>query len=261
MDVKFDQHFMKNDKFLDLVVSSSDVDSRDVIFEIGSGPGFLTKKLLERKPKELISCEIDSNFESDLLELKDSYSVEFYYHIGSWANYFDITFFDKLVANIPYSITEPLYTKMLENEVGFAVLLHGKKFYDLILDKESMWHYYVNSFYNVELISEVLGSEFEPEAKVKSVILKLTRREDIGIRDYFFINLFSKRKRSVGNALVFSLVDTYGISKKDAKERILDIKEGFGEEFLKRKFDSLSSEEFVTVVNLLLLEDESKKSL
>lgn len=248
MEVKFDQHFMKDELVLDKIVNVSEVCSEDVIFEIGPGQGDLTKKLLLAGAKKVISCELDENLKEDLEKVSSEFN-NFELIFGNGLVLFDEIKFDKLIANIPYSITEPLYKKLLDSTVESIVMLHGFDFYKLVALKDSRWNYFVNAFYDVELIDEVQGHEFTPSAKVLSVIVRLIRKssEKLSDSDKLFQNLWSKRGRATKNCLIFSLVDGYGMTKKEAKSKVLEMK--LSDEVLSCRFELLSNENMMNVLN------------
>ena len=249
MEIKLDQHFLENDKYLSLITDSININKNDSIFEIGPGKGTLTKKVLSKHPKKLISVEKDKTLKSELekLETNENFELIFSNALIEIANHK----FTKLIGNIPYSITEPLYSKILEIQISFIVLLHGKDFYTKhILDKRSKWHYFINAFYEIELIDEIKGEEFTPTTKVTSVILRLKIKNNLTQKELFFQNLFSKRKRTTLNALTFTLVDTLNLTKKEAKQKLEAL--NLSKSILTKKLELLNNIEFnETIENLI----------
>lgn len=245
MEIKYDQHFLNSKNVLLLEKNFAQINNEDIIFEIGPGDGRLSHFLLEGKPKKLISVEMDKNFENNLFLLQKKYN-NFEYIIGNGLKELKKQNFNKLVSNIPYSITEPLYTKILEKKIPFVLLLHGITFYKIISDFNSKWYWYINSTYNIEMLKEVAGNAFEPATKTMSVLIRLTLKKEINNLDKFIQILFSKKDRSVKNTLIYSFVDYFKISKKKAKEiyNKLDINEN---KYLK-KFENLSNLDFIEIL-------------
>lgn len=242
MNLELDQHFLLNKKILNLTIKESDIKKEDIIFEIGAGEGALTKQLIKTSAKKIICVEKDLKLNKELSKNKaENLEIIFEDAIKK----IDKHLFSKLIANIPYSITEPLYIKMLELEVKFAILLQGKKFYDLVYNNNSKWHYFINSFYDIKLLCEVNGDSFEPSTKTKSVLIKLTQKKKFSKKDLFFQNLFKKQKRNTKNALLFALVDTYKIPKKDVSREIENMI------FPNKKLESLSNKEFLEIITAL----------
>lgn len=245
-DVKYDQHFLNSKRVLNLIAKSSNVTKNDVVLEIGPGKGFLTKKLLSLNPKKLISLEIDENFKDELENIAKSFE-NFEVVFGNAVELIDLINFDKLVANIPYSITEPLYKKILLKGVKCSTLLHGKNFYDnSIVNKNSKWFYIINAFCIVKKIEDVDGKYFEPKAKVKSCIINISHNYRTTEFEKFVKILFLKEDKNLKNAVIFSIADYFDIGKKEAKEKysILDI----DEKYAKIKLEMVSNKVYVSLL-------------
>jgi len=249
MDIKFDQHFLDNNKILQTEIEISNIKENDIILEIGAGDGRLTRLILENKPNKLISIEIDSSLEEQLRKIKEKFS-NFDYIIGNGLEEIKNHKFTKIISNIPYSITEPLYNFILDNKIEYIVLLHGEKFYNQILSKESKWYYFVNAFYNMKLIEEVDGKEFKPNAKVKSVLIKLELKNENELtkKEIFFQSLFERKDRNTKNAIIYSLVEI-GITKKESKKIIEKL--NLNELTINMKFENISNKSFEYIIDNL----------
>lgn len=217
MQVKYDQHFLINEEILNIIINNSQINSEDIILEIGPGKGILTKKLLKENPKKLIAIELDKEFEKELEELEKENFI-FHLEIGNALEKLDKFEYNKIIANIPYSITEPLYKNLIKEKVNFSILLHGIDFYKNIIQRNTKWKYYIPSFFNIKLIKEIPGNNFNPPTKVNSVLLKLEYKKEITKKEEFFQNLYSKETRTLKNAFIFSLVDTLKKPKTETKQ-------------------------------------------
>jgi 16S rRNA (adenine1518-N6/adenine1519-N6)-dimethyltransferase len=246
-----DQHFLNNDEILERIVDALNLKDSDEILEIGPGFGSLTRTLLEREQGKIHAVEKDEKF-IRVLELLDKEYENFSFTLGDALEELPNSYFTKVIGNIPYSLTEPLYTKFLELRVSYVVLLQGKSFYDIIQSEESKWSFFVKSMYDVECLEIVSGEEFEPKTKVESVVLKLKIKEKFSRQDLFFQKLFEKRKRSVENAILFTLVDLSAIPKKEAQKKVdeLDLDKELKEKVLER----LSNEEWKRVISQIKLD-------
>lgn len=247
-EVKFDQHFLIDKKILEITTKIAQITNNDVIFEIGPGKGILTKQILKYNPKQLIAIEKDENLEKDLENLQIEFKDNFEYKLSDGLFEIDNYDFDKLIANIPYSITEPLYKKILNKQIEFAILLHGKTFYNKIISKNSKWNYFVNAFYDFNLIEEVSGDKFFPKTKVTStlVCLRLKANNNLSDWDKFLQILYSKSSRNVKNALLYSFVDYFDCSKKEAKNKINELKLNIT--LYDKLFDNLSNSDFLELI-------------
>lgn len=233
---------MKDNFYLDLIAEAADVQASDVIFEIGPGQGDLTKKLLENEPATVISCELDSKLLPHLERIAKKNKNNFEFIMGNGLVEFECQEFNKLVANIPYSITEPLYKKLLDSDCSFALMLHGIDFYKNMTERQTRWNYFVNAFYEIELIDEVPGEEFTPPTKVMSVIVRLFRKssEDLTDEDKFYQTVWNKKDRNTKNCLIYSLVDCFDLTKKQAKEKVLGLE--LDESVLSERFELISND-------------------
>jgi 16S rRNA (adenine1518-N6/adenine1519-N6)-dimethyltransferase len=246
MEVKLDQHFLRSEGAIYQITKAVELKESDIVLEIGPGTGILTQEILKLNRGTLVSCELDQNLSNYLDLLKQKYT-QFSYILGSALD-LDFTQYTKIIGNIPYAITEPLYEKILDSQVKFAVFLHGKKFYDTITTKkQSKWYHLVNAFYTIEKITGVPGDLFEPPTKVSSTVVRLTLKADPTPYELLVREFFKKRERSVQNALVFSFVDSIGMTKTNVKSKLeLPL------ELLSKQASTLSNTEFQLVLDQIL---------
>jgi len=121
------QNFISDKNLLDAIVSDSGITENDVVVEIGTGGGTLTRAL-SAAAKRVVSFEVDENLQKvlaftlqgvenaevifrDILKMSDDAVRE---AIG--ADSF------KVVANLPYYITTPLVMRFLESGLGVRSL-------------------------------------------------------------------------------------------------------------------------------------------
>jgi 16S rRNA (adenine1518-N6/adenine1519-N6)-dimethyltransferase len=244
MEVEFDQHYLEDEFILTLSIESSNITPEDSILEIGPGAGVLTRKILQSNPKKLIGVELDEKHKGELEKI-DSENFELIF--GNALDVFDSLSFNKIIANIPYSITENLYSKILDREIPTVVLLHGIDFYKNIAERETRWKYIVPAFYDITLLKEVDGTSFNPPTKVKSALIKLELKKEHSKFDIFMQMFFYKRHRSLQNALVYSLVDSLKISKKEASSMIKDFE--FPSLLMQQKVTQVKNRYFMYVIN------------
>ena len=99
-----DQHFMVDKSMLELIYDTADIQEGESIVEIGGGSGALTDYLVRGKNFVTV-IEKDPYYAALLRNKYQEYSnvsvVE-----GDALNY-DFSSYDRLVANLPYTITEP----------------------------------------------------------------------------------------------------------------------------------------------------------
>jgi 16S rRNA (adenine1518-N6/adenine1519-N6)-dimethyltransferase len=109
------QNFIVNNHTIQKIVSTSELLKDDIILEIGPGLGALTEKLVE-KVKRVHAIEIDPLLSRYLSDKFSAYkNIEI---LNENILETDIPPHDKVVANIPYSITGPIFEKIFFNHTA-----------------------------------------------------------------------------------------------------------------------------------------------
>lgn len=217
--MKFDQHFLVNREILLEIINISNIKKNETILEIGAGTGNLTKLLL-KKANKVYSIEIDSELCEKLKGIKDRNFKLF------CKNALKIKFpkFDKLVANIPYSISEPLIQKLIHHDdFEIAVIMVSEKFYQKLISGNTKLSYIARHFFEIEKRFEITPSAFSPPPKVSSVVITLKPMKFHTTKD-FIIGAFLKQKdKKARNALREAIIMTgessgKKIIRRDAKK-------------------------------------------
>ncbi|WP_446898248.1 16S rRNA (adenine(1518)-N(6)/adenine(1519)-N(6))-dimethyltransferase RsmA [Clostridium sp. LBM24168] len=245
------QNFLIDDSVLDDILNSSEVSSRDLIIEIGPGVGTLTRRLLKIADK-VCAIELDSKLIPILKEeLKDFPNFELIHGDALKIDYSKLIENHsnvKFVANLPYYITTPIISKILNNNIEFDSLtvMIQKEVGERIAAKPNCKEYgaisvLVQYYCDVHIIRKVSPASFIPRPKVDSVVIKLKKLHESKIkvkdRTLFFkvVRLsFNMRRKTLWNAL-----KPMKISKVDM-ESVFKIS-GIDQ---KRRGETLSLEEF-----------------
>lgn len=188
---KYGQNFIKNPMIVENIVNKSNIPEDTLIIEVGVGKGILTEQLVKHG-KNVISYEIDLTLKDYLdNKFKDIDNLEIVYEdfmerdvnkdIKKY-NYKSLFF----IANVPYYITTPILMKLmnLETKVDKIVMMVqkevGERFSALPKTKEySSITVFLNYYYDIEKIMNVNKNEFVPVPKVDSVVIKLSRKENL----------------------------------------------------------------------------------
>lgn len=218
------QHFLKNPSVVAKMVAAGSVAEGDVVFEIGPGPGILTRALLETGAT-VIAVEADvraieileTEFEGEvsqgrlILHHADMRTLDlevFYTQVGFTHGSF------KVLANIPYYISGMLFEKLLGAHVkpSTLVFLVQKEVAERIArsEKESLLSLSVKAYGIPRYISSVARGNFSPPPKVDSAVLLVSdiantaalNFKEVRETDFFRIlkvGLGSKRKQLLGN--------------------------------------------------------------
>lgn len=122
--ISLGQNFLRNSHVLSASLSAGALTSDDTVLEIGSGQGALTARLLESPAACVHAMEIDERLRPWLEPLAEQSAGRCRLHWGD-ALKFDFSTLsplpNKIIANIPYSITSELIWKILAEAVPSGV--------------------------------------------------------------------------------------------------------------------------------------------
>jgi 16S rRNA (adenine1518-N6/adenine1519-N6)-dimethyltransferase len=104
------QHFLVDENILGVIGRLADLDSTDVVLEIGPGLGVLTRYLAERVA-QVHAVEIDRTMAPRLADLPPNVELEFGDALAVDLSRFQPT---KLVSNLPYSVATPIVVESVD---------------------------------------------------------------------------------------------------------------------------------------------------
>ena len=117
MKKQFGQNFLADNNLLESIVSASGVDKQTTVVEIGCGAGTLTRAIA-KQVKKVYAFDVDTKLQPVLAATFAGYeNIEVIFRDF---NKIDLKQFEKeigdytVIANLPYYITTPLVTKLLE---------------------------------------------------------------------------------------------------------------------------------------------------
>jgi 16S rRNA (adenine1518-N6/adenine1519-N6)-dimethyltransferase len=206
------QHFLNNEEILNKEIEVAELSSKDKVIEIGAGNGVLTRELIKRAGK-VLSFETDKRFKEELGKIKDK-NLELIYDDAlkySWKGY------NKIVSNIPYSLSEQVTVKAANEGIRELVLIVGEKFKTKLMD-ETKIGIFARLFYEIEPILFVGKENFYPHPRVDSWIIKLNWKEKVFEKEELMRKILTKEGKTK-NAIMYSLVE-YGKTKNQAREII-----------------------------------------
>ena len=179
------QNFLKSLSALRAMIDAAHIDKTDSIVEIGPGKGALTKHLLETGAR-VIAYELDPRMVAYLSELfpdalasgqltilhKDILDVDIQQELGMYTSY-------KVIANIPYYITNALLRKFLSHphQPSDMVLLVQKEVAERIVvrdGKQSLLSLSVSLYGTAKYIMKVHKKYFSPSPKIDSAIIHIS---------------------------------------------------------------------------------------
>ncbi len=237
---KFGQNFLTDKNLLNAIVKDGEINKDDFVIEIGAGAGALTE-VLSSNADRVVAFEIDSELKETLIALNLK-NVTFRFEDFMKVNLEEFEEPFKVVANLPYYITTPIIFKLLEESdkmLSLTVMIQKEVAERMVADPSGDYGVLsvMLAFYGEAKITRIVKRNmFYPEPNVDSAVvtLKVEKKYDIDKKDFynFVKTAFSMRRKTLLNNL----------SSKYPKEKL---KEVFNEEFLKRRAESLTIDEFV----------------
>ncbi|WP_205793732.1 16S rRNA (adenine(1518)-N(6)/adenine(1519)-N(6))-dimethyltransferase RsmA [Methanosarcina sp. MSH10X1] len=255
----FDQHFLIDTGYLDRIVAAADLGPEDVVLEIGAGIGNLTERLA-RKAKKVIVIEFDPALVRVLHDRFDE--VENIEIIAGDALKVDFPDFDKVVSNLPYSISSEITFKLLRHKFKLGILMYQYEFAARMVSPPNCKDYSrltVDTYYfaDASILMKVPKSVFHPAPEVDSAVIKLVPRPaPFEVRDEaFFMDFiaaaFSQRRKKLRNAI---LNNNHVLKIPDIKEVVARLPE----DLMSKRAENLTPEELAQVANQII---DLKKSI
>lgn len=189
------QNFLLDQNITDKIIRSSleargeaDFSAEDV-FEIGPGPGGLTRAVLKNNPHSLTVIEMDERCIEIMQELQEVYGDKLHIVNGD-ALKFDFTQpvgrARSIVSNLPYHISVPLLLGFLQNMRQFKslTLMFQKEVAERICAEPNNKNYgrlsvVAQLVCKVKLLFNLNPNCFVPAPKIWSSVLLFTPRENI----------------------------------------------------------------------------------
>ncbi|MFX0174919.1 MAG: 16S rRNA (adenine(1518)-N(6)/adenine(1519)-N(6))-dimethyltransferase RsmA [Candidatus Hodarchaeota archaeon] len=186
------QNFLIDKNLLNKIILESEITENDIILEVGGGLGALTEKL-SPKAKKLYVYEIDyklyeylstkfSKFNNTEIINEDILKAEIPLH-------------NKVVSNIPYTITGPLFQKLFYKEdPPQGIMIIEKSLADRIFFSYNYKHIsrisiMFNSFMEPIELFDVSSKCFYPSPTIKLSLVKVKPKKNI---NQFLLNIQSR---------------------------------------------------------------------
>ena len=251
------QNFLIDANILNRIVDGAGINDKVGVIEIGPGIGSLTEAAA-KKAKKVISFEIDGRLLPILSETLADYSNSDILKVDV-----DKVIEEKMsdcekimvVANLPYYITTPILTHLIENtkKIDGYVVMMQREVANRLNAKVGTKDYnsltiLLNYYTNVEYLFTVPKKVFVPAPNVESAVVKIMTKEE---KEFEADNSFFKFVRSCfvqrRKTLLNNLISSYGKDKKqDLQNSCLD-----SEIDSTRRSETLSLREFYNLYNNL----------
>ncbi len=151
------------------IVGFARLKKSDVVLEIGYGKGALTKELAKKCKVIAIDIEpfdlslpnviqVEGNILKRFDELCDKYAV------------------NKIVANIPYMLSEPLFKLIFKRQFDRVVLTVGKDFANVLSKYDNRLGIIASQLFDFSIVKFVSPDAFFPKPRVDSAVIMLEKR-------------------------------------------------------------------------------------
>ncbi len=227
---QFGQNFISDTNLLKSIVEASGITKETTVVEIGCGAGTLTRALAEAA-KKVYAFDIDRDLQPVLAEtLAGLDNVEVIFRDF---NKLDLTEFEKeieeyvVVANLPYYITTPLVTKLLEESEkvqGLSIMVQ-EEVAERFCAKENTPEYgsitaAIALKGSARIVKRVSRNLFYPRPNVDSAVVKITfERGRVAVKCEKAYRqtvkcAFLNRRKTLEN----NVVNFFNVSREVAKE-------------------------------------------
>lgn len=260
---KFGQNFITDKNLLSSIVAQSGVGENDTVVEIGCGAGTLTRAIAAAA-KRVIAFEVDTSLKPVLertLAGVDNAEVVFKDFLKV-----DLTELERetgeycVVANLPYYVTTPLITKLLDESTlckSLTVMVQEEVALRLCAKENTPDYGAITAVIalraRAEIIKKVPRTMFTPRPNVDSAVVKLTVEDGrVPVKDGALYKkvvhaAFAARRKTLEN----NLVNTFKLLREQAQSLLsgcgIDLK-ARGETLSPQKF-ALLSDELSKIVN------------
>ncbi|MFA5407332.1 MAG: 16S rRNA (adenine(1518)-N(6)/adenine(1519)-N(6))-dimethyltransferase RsmA [Bacilli bacterium] len=186
---KYGQNFLIDENIVNKIVASADIKSDTMVIEVGVGAGILTNKLA-LVSKNVVGYEIDEKLQSIIDNYIKNDNVEIIYddflkrdvkkdlEKYEYKNLY-------VVANLPYYITTPIITKLIEEDIDIdkLVIMVQKEVGERLNAKPDTKEYnsltiFINYYFEVSKLFDVSRNVFIPKPNVDSSIMLLKKKDN-----------------------------------------------------------------------------------
>lgn len=194
-----------NRAVVERIVEYAELESDDIVLEVGCGTGNLTKALLSRSV--VIGIEKDPKL---VRLLRDKFTEELATGrltiIQGDALKIEFPTFTKFVSNIPYEISSPLVFKLLKHNFRSAVIMLQREFAERLVGEDNRLGVITKAYCRAKLLEIVSRENFKPVPKVDSAIVRLEPIPKLEVRNLKLFELFvtfafSMRRKKLGRIL------------------------------------------------------------
>jgi len=218
------QHFLKDEEVRTMLVAFADITGDETCLEIGPGKGVVTREIA-KDAKNVIAIERDISMKPYLDKLR----AEFPNITVIYGNALSCKWpkFDKLVASIPFNITEPFFSKLFDTKFKYASLIVGRTFNNELADSRNedprtRLSLLASSYFDTESLLDISSKSFDPEPSTDANIIgirPIKKRDQRDISKYLLRALWDQKTKDVRGALING-IENFAIDMFDCKTNV-----------------------------------------
>ena len=231
--MKHDQHFMIDKELAGKIVDYLKVSKSESVIEIGPGKGVLTE-FLTAKTSNLKVIEIDKELCVKLKERFTNLEV-----VSRNVLNFKELEADKIIGNLPYSISEPFMNLLVRSKFKLGVFTVPISFMS-----DGFLQRIMKIFFVIKKLDIIEKKSFRPEPKVKSKVIRITPRR-LKQKGQLIKEIYLQTDKTLKNALRESYCKVYSMTKKEALKNIPELR------FLDKKVYTLNADEWKILLESL----------
>ena len=157
--MRYDQHFLINENLAKQIVSYLNIKPNESVLEIGPGKGILSQYI-----KKATIVELDKDLCKELKKFKNHNIIN--------KNILKLKLnYDKIIGNIPYSISEPLINKLIKSNFELAILTVSEKFLT-----KGLLNLIIPNILEIKTLKIINKKEFKPIPKVNSKVIQIKKK-------------------------------------------------------------------------------------
>ncbi len=197
------QNFMIDKNLIKKICDYADLKDSDVVLEIGAGTGNLTAEISKRCRK-VIAIERDERLVNFLIKRFKNTNVDIIKGDAVKISFVELKF-NKIVSNLPYSISRRITEKILTYKFNTAILVEQKEFVEKLISKPKTANYraisvVVQASSEIEILSYIERKAFFPVPAIDSVIIKVMQKFPAEENFINFVkDMFNRRNKILKN--------------------------------------------------------------
>ena len=243
-----EHHTLINKEVIKRLIDSAQINDEDLVLEIGAGEGNITKELC-KKAKYVVAVEKDAkcvealklfitpnfNNKSEIVKFCEctegllcnksnvlQYKQENLQIIEGDFLEVKIPPWNKIVANPPFNILEPLMYYLSKRIFDCVVLIVGENFAnELISVEKTRVSILSKSYFQVEFVERLSKQDFVPPPKTGTAIIKIKpkNKDSLNQTELFFREFFDQRDKTIKNSFIESCARVLKMTQRQAREK------------------------------------------